>query len=123
MPDSASWKRVRASRRGRVGIALFLACIVNFLAFGIIAICIGGDAVNGEVVDGRYFLSSKGKLTQVSKAVFQYSYCHTVSVPASFLVALVGWALAAMAGEPDTKNPKPSPPDDPVVVTIEDPTR
>ena len=111
-----------ASRRGRVGMALFLGQFANFLSFMVIAACIGGDAVNGKIVDGRYYRSNKGKLTQVSKTLYQYSYGHFVILLAYFPVALIGWGLAAMAGEPDTKNPEPPPSDDPVVVTIEDPT-
>lgn len=123
MPDNASWRRLWASRRGRVGVALFLACGANFISFMIIGVCIGGFASAGKVADGQYFLGNKGVYTRASKELYVYSYWHLVSILASFPVAIVAWSLAAMAGEPDTKNPEPPPSDDPVVVTIDDPIK
>ncbi len=67
--------------------------VLNFLAFVAVALWIGGDAVNGHTIDGRFFLSNHGKFTEVSEAVYRYSYAHAVSVwitfPMAFLVALL----------------------------------
>ena len=50
--------------------------MLNFLAFAIIATCLGGDADNGRVENGRYFFSSHGKQTEVSEGVYNYSLIH-----------------------------------------------
>ncbi len=66
--------------------------MVNFVAFLVGTAYFGGDAVSGKVVDGHYFLSSHGRLTEVSAAVFTYSWLHTWSVFASWpFVLLCGW--------------------------------
>jgi hypothetical protein len=64
---------------------VFLAlALVNFLLFAIEAEHLGGDAVSGRIVDGHCYLSSHGRLTEVSHAVFTYSRIHTWSVIASW---------------------------------------
>ena len=59
---------------------LILVAIVNFVIFVFVALNIGGDAINGTAVDGHYFLSSKGRLTDVSQLLFEYSAWHARSV-------------------------------------------
>ncbi len=39
-----------------------------FAVFWIVSVIAGGDAVNGKIEDGRYYLCSHGKYTQVSRA-------------------------------------------------------
>jgi hypothetical protein len=81
---------------------LFFLSLANFAIFFFAAIYIGGDAVSGKTVNGHYFLSSHGHLTEVSRAVFTYSLWHTRSVfvthPIGFLSA---WLLSR-----DQKNEK-----------------
>jgi hypothetical protein len=50
---------------------------VNFGAYLIIATLIGGDAINGHVASGRYYLAMHGHLTQVSRSMYEYSRWHT----------------------------------------------
>ena len=52
----------------------------NFLMFWIGAVLLGGDALNGKVENGHYFLGSHGRFTEVSFDVFTYSQWHTRSV-------------------------------------------
>lgn len=40
----------------------------------------GGDAVNGHIENGQYFLRDHGKVVEVSRAVYTYSYVHAVTV-------------------------------------------
>lgn len=56
------------------------AMLIPFLAFTIGAFCIGGDAVNGKVEDGHYYVRSKRDLTEVSRAVWLYSKIHVYSL-------------------------------------------
>lgn len=55
-------------------------CGWNFVLFFIIAVCLGGDALSGGVIDGKYYLSNHGQLTEVSKWIFIYSKIHTLSL-------------------------------------------
>ena len=54
--------------------------LANFFTFFVGATYLGGDAVNGKTEAGQYFLSWHGHLTQVSEAIFRYSYAHVVAV-------------------------------------------
>jgi hypothetical protein len=58
----------------------FTLGIVNFLAFVALSIYLGGDALNGHVINGHYFLGSHGRYTEVSQRVFQYSRWHATSI-------------------------------------------
>jgi hypothetical protein len=46
------------------------------LSFGIGSMMLGGDAYYGHSDGGHYFLGSHGRMTEVSRAVFLYSYWH-----------------------------------------------
>ena len=68
-----------------------VACLANFVVFLIAALALGGDAFNGKVEGGRYFLANHGKVTEVSREIFDYSRYHTMSLfithPLAFLAA------------------------------------
>ena len=59
---------------------VFFAWMVNFAIFGLVAVAIGGDAINGHTTDGHYYLANHGRLTEVTKGVYFYSYAHCLSV-------------------------------------------
>lgn len=52
--------------------------LVNFLVFMAINLYLGGDALNGKIEDGHYFLGSHGKYTEVGYYTFIYSKIHTI---------------------------------------------
>jgi hypothetical protein len=54
--------------------------IVNFLLFIVISLLIGGDAINGKVEAGRYYLGNHGVYTEVNAVVFYYSKIHCLCV-------------------------------------------
>jgi hypothetical protein len=56
--------------------AAFIAAVVNFAVFWLVALYLGGDAVNGKAEGGRFFLGSHGRYTEVSEAVYMYSKWH-----------------------------------------------
>jgi len=58
----------------------FYMAIINFTVFFIMAVSLGGDAVNGTINNGRYYLMSHGRYTEVTKAVFDYSKWHVHSL-------------------------------------------
>lgn len=76
--------------------AIGMVALINFASFVIIAQYIGGDAVNGHPSGGHYFLASHGRLTEVSRAVFEYSRWHTISLFVTHSLAFL--ALAFLAG-------------------------
>ena len=78
------------------GGVLFVIGIVNFLAFVIVAVSIGGDALSGKVESGRYYLSHHGDLTEVSPRVWHYSRVHTISVLITHPLAVFGgsWLMS-----------------------------
>lgn len=52
----------------------------NFICFFVVASYLGGDALGGKNANGHFYLSSHGKLTEVSEAVYRYSQLHGLSV-------------------------------------------
>jgi hypothetical protein len=72
--------------------AIGIVALVNFISFAIIADYLGGDAVNGHQAAGHYFLAYHERLTEVSRAVFEYSWWHVMSLFVTHpLAMLVGW--------------------------------
>jgi len=74
--------------------AIGIAAMINFLSFVTIAEFLGGDAVAGHMAAGHYFLGYHGKMTEVSRAVFQYSLWHSLSVVVTAPLAMLAWVLA-----------------------------
>ena len=71
-----------------------MVCLTNFAVFFTAALVLGGDAINGKAEGGRYFLANHGKLTEVSREVYDYSRYHAISLfithPIAFLEAWRG---------------------------------
>lgn len=87
------------SRARRTMTAVATLAMVNFVTYFLIAIHLGGDAINGREVNGSYFLSAKGVLTEVSFPVFVYSYVHTVSVWITHGLVMVTFLVLEIIGE------------------------
>jgi hypothetical protein len=88
---------------GRICLGLFLLAVVNFIAFNAVAMMIGGDALNGKIEGGHFFLSDHGRLTEVSRSVFADSRWHAASIflthPVGILAALLSWLFGIRAIE------------------------
>ena len=78
-------------RRTRNMICLWVIFLglANFVGYTVIYGYIGGDAKNGEVRDGRFFVrghfihiynNPHGKDAEVSRATWIYSYLHSISI-------------------------------------------
>ena len=88
------------TRRFRRACQIFCGVgILNFVVFVAIACYLGGDAVNGKIEGGRYYLfgvrSEAGRkvYTEVSESVFNYSKWHVYSLWATWpLVMAAGFA-------------------------------
>ena len=87
------WSRqFRAACRAMIAVGL-----LNFVIFVAVSLYLGGDAVNGKVEGGHYYLhgysvrSGEKEYTKVSERVFTYSKWHVYSV-------LITWPLMMAAG-------------------------
>lgn len=75
-------------RLDRILALIVIAVILNFFAFFAVSMSIGGDALNGRVVNGHYYLGP-GKLKEVSPALFAYSRWHGISLFVTFPPAML----------------------------------
>jgi len=78
---------------GKATKILFVITVLNFGVWGVLNSVIHGDAVNGKIENGKYYVAMKGKYTAVSRAVYVYSYIHTctnfVLFPATMLSGIL----------------------------------
>ena len=81
------------------GVVFFLS-LANFLAFWFIAFYLGGDAWNGKVEGGAYYLAYHGEFTEVSPAIYRYSQLHILSL---IVTMPLGILAAVFAGVFDNK--------------------
>jgi hypothetical protein len=80
----------------KLGVAIFF---VNFAAFLLGVAVVGGDAANGYAEGGRYFLSFKGEITEVTRAVCVYSYVHLLSLLPTAALSIFA-AISCPGGRP-----------------------
>jgi hypothetical protein len=89
-----------ADRRRWFLQGVFVVCMLNFAAFLLVAMSIGGDAVNGRQSAGHYFVASHGKLTEVSRAVWMYSRAHSYSLFVTHPIGILAVVLAQRGRKP-----------------------
>ena len=80
-----------------LAVAAFVIGFANFAWFYLESVTQGGDALNGFVRDGRYFLASHGALTEVSRATWEWSRFHALSVFVTHPLAIAGGAYFAFS--------------------------
>lgn len=86
--------------RAKLCIWLILVGLINFLSYTVAYAYIKGDAANGKIEAGRYyvgghFLHGEGRMQEVSRGVWIYSYAHSISIWPT--IAMVLLALLALA--------------------------
>jgi len=69
---------------------VFIVAIVNFFIFYFNSISLGGDALNGKIENGQYYVGLHGRYTAVSQQEFEINKFH-----AYFL--FISWPLAMVA--------------------------
>lgn len=77
----------------KIVLVLSYFSLLLFVSFLGIGMYLGGEALNGKIEAGQYFLAWHGYYTPVSKEIYQYSYVHgivafsliPISMVASFL--------------------------------------
>ncbi len=94
------------NRRTRNIICLWIVFLglANFVCYTIVYGYIGGDAKNGEIRDGRYYIrgdfihvfqSPQGTEWEVSRAVWIYSYLHSISMLPTMAAIVVSMLILA----------------------------
>jgi hypothetical protein len=73
--------------------------LLNFLAFIIGLLYLGGDALNGYVRAGHYFLCAHGQCVETSRAIWRYSYWHTLAALGGILLVIAETALFLNTGD------------------------
>jgi hypothetical protein len=96
------WPSLDARRRRHFvilfpSLAVFLAGAMNFVAFFTVSVAIGGDALSGKLENGRYYVSSHGRLTEVSPEVWEYSRVHAGVTWVTSVLAVLGLAIAVLS--------------------------
>ena len=90
---------------GKVTRILFVVTVLNFGVWGVVNSVIHGDAINGKVEHGKYYVAMKGRYTEVSRAVYLYSFVHTCTnfmlFPATILSGLLGMRTNTRMGRSD----------------------
>lgn len=84
-----------------------VVAVVNFALLGFGAAVLGGDAFSGYAEGGHYFLGSGGKLVEVSRNVWMYSYIHVISNFVTFGLAMVALAVKGFRGLANLEDPYP----------------
>jgi hypothetical protein len=78
--------------------------IINYVSYTIAYGYIGGDARNGCISSGNYYVrghfihiykSPSGKDAQVSKAMWIYSYIHSITIPPTMAAIILGTLILA----------------------------
>jgi hypothetical protein len=90
---AAEWRRAVRRWAGRLGGALVAVGVVNFTVFFVLSLAWGGDALNGKVEDGRFYLGHKGRYVEASEARWRESRAHAISVLVTHPLAIIGGGL------------------------------
>lgn len=72
---------------------LILVGMLNFAAFMVATMILGGDAVNGKADGQRYYVGNHGRYTEVSQSTFEYSRWHTYSIWITHPLMFVGGGI------------------------------
>ncbi len=102
--------RLPMRRRNRICIRIIVIGTLNFLLFTVLYAAIGGDAHNGErrivqlegggqrsayFVRGHFIRSLTGREREVSRALWIYSYVHSISVLLTFGAMIISMLVLA----------------------------
>ena len=82
-------RKLLTSSQYQALLLVIALCFLNFVTFMVVAYFVGGDAGNGKVVDGHFYLGYKGEFTEVSEGVYTYSLWHLRSLAATFPLGFV----------------------------------
>jgi len=64
--------------------------IANLVAFAFVSVLLGGDALNGDEVNGRYFVAMHGYHREVTRSVVSVQLVSRISVIVTSIAAAIG---------------------------------
>jgi hypothetical protein len=73
--------------------------VPNFIVFWVISVCVGGDALNGFIHDGHYFICAHGACHEVSRDFWIYSYWHAISAMGGIMLIFIEAAVLVTLGD------------------------
>ena len=76
-----------------LAFALIAIGLLNWAAYLSICSRIGGDAVNGKIDGGKYYVGSHGRYVEVSQSTYEWSRLHTYLVWATHALQLAGMII------------------------------
>lgn len=88
------------SRRAKLVLYPTVAlAVMNVVAFIIGLLYLGGDALNGYAHAGHYFICAHTHCVETSRALWRYSYWHTLAALGGILLVVAETALFLMTGD------------------------
>jgi|GEM_PF-870602 len=84
-PNHFEWKRLPSWLRW-----ILIIAFINFISYWIISVANGGDALNGKQEDGKFFVASHGRYTEVSRVFFECNRIQSISVWVTHACAFLG---------------------------------
>ena|SRR5215510_5882365 len=81
-----------------------LIAMLNFFAFLYGDLIIGGDAINGKIDGGKFFVGDHGKYTEVTEGVYRYSRFHTLSLFVTHPLGMVAGLISLWRKDPSITN-------------------
>ncbi len=90
-------------RIATLAMVLRAAAVLSGFGFFVASILLGGTApLNASASGGHFFLSSRGKMTEVSEAVFNYSRIHEL-VTLALVVGAIAISLRYKPSQPELR--------------------
>lgn len=91
---------VRYTKRGQWIVLILLAStFVNTTTWVAGAFVLGGTAFIGHVEEGRYFVGDHGRVAEVTRPEWLYSYFHTAICIANVAAAFAVWVWLWLSGD------------------------
>jgi hypothetical protein len=75
--------------------------MANWFVFFVVNSYLGGDAIAGYAKAGHFFLCAHGGCTEVSSAVWHFSFWHTISAIGGIFLMFAETALFLNTGDID----------------------
>jgi hypothetical protein len=93
-------KWVSHSKRSKWIIYPTVALVaINFITFVAASLYLGGDALNGHMIGQHYYLCAHGHCTEVTSALWHYSWWHAVTAIGGILLVMAETAFFLNTGD------------------------
>lgn len=86
-------KRLRFRELHRITRALLVLALLDFVFFAALTVALGGDAADGAIRDGRYYVGNHGVLREVGRAAWALSRALGYSLYAVWAAAIAAFAV------------------------------